>query len=142
MKVGSQRTSRELPPRGEEKPFQTTAERVIAGTQEVHSSLGPGLLETVYEEALAHEFQLQGLRFLRPKEAKLSYQGKGMKIGWHRFDFLAEDEVVGELKLVEKIHGIHEAQLMACLRSLDQRAGLPVNMNGVRLSEGIKKMVL
>jgi GxxExxY protein len=140
MKVGSQRTSRELPPRGEEKPFQTTAERGIAGTQEVHSSLGPGLLETVFEEALAHEFQLQGLRFLRPKEAKLSY--KGMNTGWHRFDFLAEDEVVGELKLVEKIHGIHEAQRMACLRSLDPRAGLPVNMNGVRWSEGIKKMVL
>jgi GxxExxY protein len=140
MKVGSQRSSRELLPRGEEKPFQTTVERVIAGTQEVLSSLAPGLLETVYEEALAHEFQLQGLRFLRPKEAKLSF--KGMKAGWHRFDFLAEDEVVGELKSVEKIHGIHEAQLMAYLRSSDKRAGLPVNMNGVRLSEGIKKMML
>ena len=102
--MGSQRTPRELLPRGEEKPFQTTVERVIAGTQEVLSSLGPGLLETVHEEALAHEFQLQGLRFLRPKEAKLSR--KGMNIGWHRFDFLAEDEVVGELKSVEKIHGI------------------------------------
>jgi GxxExxY protein len=104
MKMGSQRTSRELPPRGEEKPFKATAERVIAGIQEAHSSLRPGLLETVHEEALAHEFQLQGLRFLRPKEAKLSC--KGMNIGWHRVDFLVEEEVVGELKSVEKIHGI------------------------------------
>ena len=93
MKAGSQRTSRELPNRGEEMPFKTTAERVI-----------PGLLETVYEAALAHEFQLQGLRFLLQKEARLSC--KGMNAGWHRFDFLAEDEVVGELKSVEKIHGI------------------------------------
>jgi GxxExxY protein len=139
MKMGSQRTSRELPPRGEEKPFQTTAERVIAGIQEAHSSLRPGLLETVHEEALAHEFQLQGLRFPRQKKAKLS--SKGMNTGWHRVDFLAEDEGVVELKSVEKVHGIHEAQLMAYLRSLDTRAGLPVNMKMVRLSEGIKKMV-
>jgi len=138
--VESHRTPKELPPRSEEKPFKTMTERVIAGTQEVHSSLGPGLLETVFEEALAHEFQLRGLRCLRPKEAKLSY--KGMNTGWHRFDFLAEDEVVGELKSVEKIHGIHESQLMAYLRSLDKRAGLPVNMNGVRWPEGINRMVL
>jgi GxxExxY protein len=140
--VKSHRTPRDLPPRSEEKPFQTMTERVVAGTQEVHSSLGPGPLETVYEEALAYEFQLQGFRFLRPKEAKLSYQGKGMKIGWHRFDFLAEDEVVVELKSVERIHGIHEARLMAYLRSLDKRAELPVNKKMVRLSEGIKKRVL
>jgi GxxExxY protein len=140
MKGGSQRTSRELPPRGEEEPFKTTAERVIAGIQEVHCSLGPGLLETVYEETLAHGFQLQGLRFLRQKEAKLSY--KGTNIGWHRVDFPVENEVVVELKSVERIHGIHEAQMMASLRSLNKRAGLLVNMDVVRLSEGIKKMVL
>ena len=115
---------------------------MIAGTQEVHSSRGPGLPETVYGEAPAHEFQLRGLRFPRPKEAKLGSKGKGMNTGWHRFDFLAKDEVMVELKSVEKILGIHEARLMAGLRSLDQRAGLPVNMNLARLSEGIKKMVL
>jgi GxxExxY protein len=135
-----QKTSRESVPRREEKPPKTTTERVLAGIQEVHSSLGPGLLETVYEEALAHEFMLQGLRFIRQKEAKLSYKGK--EIGWHRVDFLVEDEVVVEVKSVERIHGIHEAQLIASLRSLDKRAGLLVNMNAVRLSEGIKKILL
>ena len=135
-----QKASREFLPRREEKPFRTMTKRVIAGIQEVHSSLGPGLLETVYEEALAHEFQLQGLRFLRQKEANFSH--KGMNIGWHRGDFLVEDEVVVEMKSVEKIYGIHEAQLMASLRSLDKRTGLLAKMNVVRLSEGIKKMVL
>jgi GxxExxY protein len=136
----SQRTSRGLPPRRKEKSLQPMTERVIACLQEVHSSLGPGLLETVYEAALAHEFLLQGLRFNRQKEAKLSY--KGMDIGWHRVDFLVEDEVVVELKSVERIHGIHEAQLIASLRSLNKRTGLLVNMNAVRLSEGIKKIFL
>ena len=138
--MGPQRTSRELVPRREEKPPKTMTERVLAGIQEVHSSLGPGLLETVYEEALAHEFMLQGVRFVRQKEAKLSYKGK--EIGWHRVDFLVEDEVVVELKSVERIHGIHEAQLIASLRSLDQRTGLLANMNVVRLSEGIKRILL
>jgi GxxExxY protein len=134
------RTPRELSARREAKPLQATAERVIACLREVHSSLGPGLLETVYEEALAHEFQLQGLRFNRQKEAKISY--KGMDIGWHRVDFLVEDEVVVELKAVERIHGIHEAQLISSLRSLDKRTGLLVNMNAMRLADGIKKMIL
>jgi GxxExxY protein len=138
--MGPQRTSRELVPRRGEKLPKTMTERVLTGIQEVHSLLGPGLLETVYEEALAHEFMLQGLRFIRQKEAKLSYKGK--EIGWHRVDFLVEDEVVVELKSVERIHGIHEAQLIASLRSLDKRAGLLVNMNAVRLSEGIKKIFL
>ena len=83
---------------------------------------------------------LQGLRFVRQKEAKLSYKGK--EIGWHRVDFLVEDEVVVELKSVERIHGIHEAQLIASLRSLDKRKGLLANMNVVRLSEGIKRILL
>ena len=138
--MGPQRTSRELVPRRGEKLPKTMTERVLTGIQEVHSLLGPGLLETVYEEALAHEFMLQGLRFIRQKEAKLIYKGK--EIGWHRVDFLVEDEVVVELKSVERIHGIHEAQLIASLRSLDKRAGLLVNMNAVRLSEGTKRILL
>ena len=138
--MGAPKNPRDLSPRREEKPIFTTAERVVSCLQEVHSSLGPGLLETVYEEALAQEFQIQGLRFLRQKEARINY--KGMNIGWHRVDFLVEDEVVVELKSVEKLHGIHEAQLMASLRSLNKKTGLLVNLNVVRLSEGIKMMIL
>jgi GxxExxY protein len=135
-----QRTLRKSVPRREERPPKAMTERITSCIREVHSALGPGLLETVYEEALAHEFMLQGLRFVRQKEAKLSYKGK--EIGWHRVDFLVEDEVVVELKSVERIHGIHEAQLIASLRSLDKRKGLLANMNVVRLSEGIKRILL
>ena len=134
------KTSRESLPRREEKPSKSLPERILACLQEVHSSLGPGLLETVYEEAVAHEFMLQGLRFIRQKEAKLIYKGK--EIGWHRVDFLVEDEVVVELKAVERIHGIHGAQLVASLRSLGKKAGLLVNLNAVPLSGGIKKVHL
>ncbi len=140
MKLESNKTPRELAPRCEPKPGRTAAERIMACLQEVHSSLGPGLLETVYEEALAHKFQIQGLGFLRQKEARINY--KGMNIGWHRVDFLVEDEVVVELKSVERLHGIHEAQLKASLRSLNKKTGVLVNLNVVGLSEGIKMMIL
>jgi len=138
--MGSLKTSREGSRRGDPKPPRPMEVRVIACLREVHSSLGPGLLETVYEEALAHEFHLQGLRFQRQKEAKLSY--KGTHIGWHRVDFVVEDEVVVELKSVERLHGIHEAQVTASLRSLGKRAGVLVNMNAVPLEKGIRRILL
>jgi len=102
--------------------------------------LGPGLLETTYEEALAHEFSLKGIQFVRQKEVNLSYKGKN--IGWHRIDFLVEDEVVVELKSVEKLHGIHEAQLVSCLRSLDKKAGVLINFNVARFADGVESFAI
>jgi GxxExxY protein len=115
-------------------------EKIISSAMEVHSQLGPGLLENVYEEAMAHEFALRKIPFVRQKEIKLNYKGKD--IGWHRVDFLVGNEVLTELKSVEVLHGIHEAQMMVCLRALQARAGLLINFNVERLQEGIRRIVI
>ncbi len=115
-------------------------EKIISSAMEVHSQLGPGLLESVYEEAMAHEFALRKIPFVRQKEIRLNYKGKD--IGWHRVDFLVGNEVLIELKSVEVLHEIHEAQMMACLRALQARAGLLINFNVERLQDGIRRIVI
>lgn len=123
-----------------EYPFKEITGRIISCALEVHSTLGPGLLESVYEEALAHEFTLGGVRYARQKEITLHYKGK--EIGKHRIDYLVEDEVVFELKAVETLHRIYEAQVLTYLRALDKRVGLLINFNVVRLREGIKRLII
>jgi GxxExxY protein len=120
--------------------FEELTEKIISTAMEVHSQLGPGLLENVYEEAMAHEFALRKIPFVRQKEIKLVYKGKD--IGWHRVDFLVGNEVLVELKSVEALHGIHEAQMMACLRALQARAGLLINFKVERLEDGIRRIVI
>ena len=102
--------------------------------------MGPGLLESVYDEALAHEFALRGIRFERQKEIRLTYKGKD--VGWYKVDHLVEDEVLVELKTVESLQGIHEAQLMTYLRALNKKVGLLINFNVGRFPEGIKRVTL
>jgi len=121
-------------------PFKEITERIIACALEVHSTLGPGLLENVYEEALAHEFNLRGVRYDRQKEISLKYKGKD--IGKHRVDYLVESEVIVELKAVESLHKIYEAQVLTYLRALDKRVGLLLNFNVVRLKEGIQRLII
>jgi len=115
-------------------------ESFIACAIEVHSALGPGLLESVYEEALAHEFTLRGVNYEKQKEISLKFKGK--EIGKHRIDFLVENSVVMELKAVESIHKIFEAQLLTYLRATNKQVGLLINFNVERLKDGIKRMIL
>ena len=75
-----------------EFPLKAITERIISCAIEVHSTLGPGLLESVYEEALAHEFSLRGIVYVRQKEISLKYKGK--EVGKHRIDYLVESEVI------------------------------------------------
>ena len=121
-------------------PLKAVTEKIILCAIEVHSNLGPGLLESIYEEALAHEFSLRKIRYERQKEIRLRYKGKD--IGNHRIDYLVEDEVIVELKAVEFMHRIYEAQLLTYLRALDKRVGLLINFNVIRLKEGIKRLIL
>ncbi len=107
---------------------------------EIHSFLGPGLLEKIYEEALAHELSLRNIRFERQKAITLIYKGK--EIGDHRIDFVVEDQVILELKAVDKIVPVHEAQLLTYLKILDKRVGLLINFNVEKIAYGIKRMVL
>jgi len=127
-----------LPPK--EFPLKEITERIISCALEVHSTLGPGLLESVYEQALAQEFALRKISNIRQKEISLRYKGKD--IGWHRIDYLVEDEVIVELKAVETLARIYEAQVLTYLRALDKRVGLLINFNVVRLKDGIKRLIL
>ena len=123
-----------------EFPLRLITERIISCAIEVHSTLGPGLLESVYEEALAYEFSLRGIVYVRQKEISLKYKGKD--IGKHRIDYLVEDEIIVELKAVEIIHKIYEAQVLTYLRAMDKRVGLLINFNVTRLKEGIKRLII
>ena len=121
-------------------PLKETTKRIISCALEVHSTLGPGLLESVYEEAMNHEFTLRNIGYIRQKEINLKYKGK--EIGRHRIDYLVENEVIVELKAVEALHRIYEAQVLTYLRALDKRVGLLINFNVVRLREGIKRLII
>lgn len=121
-------------------PHKEITGEIISCAIEVHSTLGPGLLESVYEEALAHEFELRGVLYKRQKEINLSY--KNRDVGKHRIDFLVEGEVILELKAVELIHPIYEAQLLTYLRATDKRVGLLINFNVNLLKRGIKRLIV
>ena len=123
-----------------EFPMKEVTERIIACALEVHSTLGPGLLESIYEEALAHEFTLRGVSYEKQKEVNLKFKGK--EIGKHRIDFLVENGVVLELKAVESMHKIFEAQILTYLRATNKRVGLLINFNVERLKDGIKRLIL
>ena len=123
-----------------EYPLKEITGEIISCAIEVHSTLGPGLLENVYEEALSHEFTLRGITYDRQKEISLKYKGKD--IGRHRIDFLVEDEVILELKAVEAMNKIYEAQLLTYLKAMDKRIGLLLNFNVERLKEGIKRLII
>jgi GxxExxY protein len=115
--------------------------RVIGAAMEVHRHMGPGLLESVYQRCLEHELTLQGIAF-RP-QARLPLVYKGLALGEDFvIDIYSPDNLVVELKAVEKLLPIHEAQLLTYLRLSKTRVGLLINFNVSVLKEGIKRMVL
>ena len=117
-----------------------TTDRILGAAIRVHRELGPGFLEAVYEEALAIEFAEQGIAFERQKPIAVLYHEQ--HVGEHRLDFLVESRVIVELKAVEQIHPLHEAQLMTYLRLSGCRIGLLINVNTVSLTDGIRRRVL
>jgi len=123
-----------------EFPAQDITKKIISCAIEVHSSFGPGLLEGVYEEALSYEFTLRKIKYEKQKEIILKYKGKD--VGLHRLDYLVEKEVVLELKSVEQMNKIYEAQLLTYLRAINKRVGLLINFNVLRLKDGIKRLII
>jgi GxxExxY protein len=123
-----------------EFPLKETTKKIISCALEVPSTLGPGLWESVYEEARDHELALRKIRYIRPAEINLKYEDK--EIGRHRIDSLVEDGVIVELKAVEALHKIYEAQVLTYLRALDKRVGLLINFNVPRLKEGIRRLII
>ena len=115
------------------------AHRVIGAAIEVHRLLGPGVLETVYEEALCVELTLRGVPLVRQVPIGLQY--KGRTIGEARLDLLVGDCLVVELKAVEQIAPIHIAQTLSYLKAMRLRIGLLINFNVTTLRRGIKRVI-
>jgi GxxExxY protein len=114
-------------------------EAVIGAAIEVHKALGPGFLESIYEEALCVELALRGVRFTRQAPVAVDY--KGHRIGENRLDLLVEDRVVVELKAVDALAPVHTAQVISYLKTTGCRIGLLVNFNVKRLTDGVRRIV-
>jgi len=113
---------------------------VIAAAIEVHRHLGPGLLESAYQECICYELGQIGLAFAREVHLPLSYKGLQLECNY-RLDLLVEDEIVVELKSVEQILPVHSAQLLTYLKAANKQIGLLINFHVPVLKNGIKRMV-
>ena len=126
--------------RGMRKTDEGLTETVIGASIEIHKELGPGLLESTYETCLVFELENRGISFKRQLELPINYKGLNLDAGY-RIDILVEDRLILELKAVEKIHPIHEAQLLTYLKLTNCCIGLLINFNTQLLKCGIKRIV-
>lgn len=116
------------------------SKEVVNAAFQVHSNLGPGLLESAYEHALLFELQQAGLLVERQVELPLFYKNVKLDCGY-RIDLWIEREVILELKTVEKFESIHTAQLLTYLKLTDNKLGLLINFNSILIKNGIKRVV-
>ena len=114
--------------------------KIIGCAIEVHKALGPGSLESAYEDCLFYELQATGLKVEKQKSLPVVYKEVKLDAGY-RIDLLVEDCVVVELKAVEALHDVHTAQVLTYLKLSGCKLGLLLNFNVYRLSEGIKRVV-
>jgi GxxExxY protein len=110
-------------------------EKVIGAAIEVHRELGPGLMESAYEECLCHELHLRALKFERQVPLPVHYKGIGLDCGY-RIDLVIDDSLILELKCLEHILPIHQAQLLTYLKLTGKRVGLILNFNVSVLTQG------
>jgi len=115
--------------------------RVIGAAIEVHRHLGPGLLESAYEVCLCHELSEAGLACERQRALPVVYKGVTLDIGY-RLDIVVESALIVEIKTVDDIHPVHEAQLLTYLRLSGIHTGIILNFHTPYLKDGIKRMVL
>ncbi len=116
-------------------------ERIIGAAIEVHKMLGPGLMESVYEECLCREFELRGIGVERQLSLPVEYKGTMLDCGY-RLDLLVEQSVVVEIKSLSAIKPIHEAQLLTYLKLGGWKVGLLINFNVRALKDGICRRIL
>jgi GxxExxY protein len=115
-------------------------EKIIGAAIEVHRELGPGLLESIYEEALCYEFDLQNIKYKRQVPADIIYKSKVIK--GQKIDLLVENEVVVEVKSLSKMPEVALAQALSYLKATNLKRGLIVNFGEKRLVDGIKRVAL
>ena len=114
---------------------------IIGSAMEVHKVLGPGLLESTYEACLCHELSVKGISFVRQHAITVRYKGVEIDCGY-RLDLLVEDKVIIELKSVDKLTPLYDAQLISYLKLCDINVGLLINFNVLLLKQGIRRNVL
>jgi len=129
---------------GEHKPIpeqdEALAKKVIGAAIEVHRELGPGFLESIYRKAMAYELSSQHIRVEEEKSIHVSY--KDIQISGQRLDLRVGSRIVVELKCVEEIIPIHQAQLISYLKCTRLRLGLIINFKTQKVKDGIKRIVL
>jgi GxxExxY protein len=121
--------------------FDELSQTVIGCAIEVHRELGPGLLESAYEQCLAHELRLRGIPFEQQKVMPVEYKGVLIDCGY-RLDLLVDRRLIVELKAVAAVEPIHEAQLLTYLKLAKVKTGLLINFNVPLLKDGLKRFVL
>jgi len=114
--------------------------KIIEYSIKVHKTLGPGMLEGAYEICLMHELVKNGFKVERQKKLPIIYDGIQLD-GGYRIDLLVNDSVIVEVKAVERLHTVHEAQLLSYLRMTDVKLGLLINFNMKMLRDGVKRVV-
>jgi len=126
---------------GKEEQQDQLTSGIIGAAIEVHQHLGPGLLESAYVVCLAHELSKRGFRFELEKTLPVTYKEVKLDVGY-RLDLLVEGQVVVEVKAVDGLAAVHEAQLLSYLKLGGYKRGLLINFNVKVLRDGIKRMVL
>ncbi len=127
--------------KGMKREFSELSNSVIGSAIEVHKTLGPGLLESTYQHCLAHELDTRGISYRVECPLPVEYKGIQLDCGY-RIDILVEDSIIVELKSVDSLKGIHEAQLLTYMRLANIRQGFLVNFNVQLLKQGLKSFVL
>ena len=115
------------------------ARQIVDAAYKVHTTLGPGLLETACEAVLAYELTQRGLRVVCQEPMPIRYAAVQLEVGF-RVDMIVEDKVIVELKSVEKIAPVHAKQLLTYLKLADKRLGLLINFGEVRIKDGIQRI--
>lgn len=119
---------------------ESLAAQIVDAAVKVHKALGPGLLESVYEICLCHELSLRGIAFQRQVELPVCYEGIRLEAGF-RIDILVDSCLVVELKTVDALSPLHEAQLLTYLKLSNNRLGLLLNFNVPIMKQGIKRLI-
>ncbi len=127
--------------RAQEKIVENEISQLIIGCAiKVHTALGPGLLESAYEECLYYELLKEGLKVEKQKALPLIYEEIKLEVGY-RLDLIVEDKVIVEIKACEGLTDVHLAQVLTYLKLSDVKLGLLINFNVTRVKDGIKRVV-
>jgi len=121
--------------------YEDLTKEIIGAAIEVHKLIGPGMLESAYEECLCYELKLRGLNYERQKPVPIVYKKIKLECGY-RIDILVENKIILELKAAEGFNPVHEAQILTYMRFAEKRLGLLINFNVTKLTNGLKRYIL